>query len=128
MSYKMDISLSPIPASIAGGKAHYEDGAFFVALRRSKDVYELFLFNDFVKRFSTDTMPEELRPKLAMINALPYRLREEGSFPELDMYVWHSFLDKKHEEFRDIGWRVSLQMSVIILSISEINKLQGVDV
>ena len=129
MSYKMDISLSPIPASIAGGKTHYEDGAFFVALRRIKDVYELFLFHGFVKRFTTATMPNEIKPKLAMINALRKSLlREEGTFQEIDMYTWHMFLYEEQEEFKNIGWRVSPEMYVLILTQDEINKLQGVDV
>jgi hypothetical protein len=129
LSYKMDISLSPIPASIAGGKTHYEDGAFFVALRRIKDVYELFLFHGFVKRFTTATMPNEIKPKLAMINSLKeFFMKKDGDFQELDMYISRLYLSKEQEEFKNIGWRVSPEMYVLILTQDEINKLQGVDV
>ena len=74
-------------------------------------------------------MPDEIKPKLAMINSLTETpLREEGTFQEIDMYTWHMFLYKEQEEFKDIGWRVSPEMYVLILTQDEINKLQGVDV
>lgn len=122
MSLKMDISLSPFYASFA-------NSTYFVAMRYISGVYELFLFHDFIKRFTTATMPDEIKPKLAMINSLAETpLREEGTFQEIDMYTWHMFLYEEQEEFKDIGWRVSPEMYVLILTQDEINKLQGVDV
>ena len=122
MSLKMDISLSPFYAS-------YVDGTYFVAMRYISGVYELFLFHGFIKRFTATTMPDEIKPKLAMINSLAKTpLREEGTFQEIDMYTWHMFLYKEQEEFKDIGWRVSPEMYVLILTQDEINKLRGVDV
>ena len=119
MSLKMDISLSPFYASFA-------NSTYFVAMRYAEGVYELFLCRDFIKRFTTATTPNEIKPKLAMINALGKSLlREEGTFQEIDMYTWHMFLYEEQEEFKDIGWRVSPEMYVLILTQDEMNKLQG---
>lgn len=119
MSLKMNISLSPFYASFA-------NSTYFVAMRYISGVYELFLCRGFIKRFTTATTPNEIKPKLAMINALGKSLlREEGTFQEIDMYTWHMFLYEEQEEFKDIGWRVSPEMYVLILTQDEMNKLQG---
>ena len=118
----MNISLSPFYASFA-------NSTYFVAMRYAEGVYELFLCRDFIKRFTTATMPNEIKPKLAMINSLKeFFMKKDGDFQELDMYISRLYLSKEQEEFKNIGWRVSPEMYVLILTQDEINKLQGVDV
>ena len=122
----MKINLSPHPKSVLTQQDHYKDGAFSVAMKSAKGNYGLFLFDGFIKRFTKSTMPKEIKAKLTMINAIPYNLQEEGSFLEAEMYIWRSFVSEQYKAFADIGWKVSPSMTVIVLSLKEIDNIQGV--
>ena len=102
------------------------DNVYFVALSCIDNAYELYLFNGFIKRFTKSTTPKEIRPKLAMINSLKeFFMKEDGDFQELDMYISRLYLSQEQKEFKNIGWKVSPTMYVLVLTKNEIYKMQG---
>lgn len=94
-------------------------------MKSTRGNYELYLFDSFIKRFTKPTTPKEIKLKLTMINAIPYNLQEDGSFIEAEMYIWRSFVSEQYKTFADIGWKVSPDMTIIVLNLNEINNLQG---
>lgn len=99
---------------------------YFVALSCVNGAYELHLFDGFIKRFIKSTTPKEIKPKLVMINSLKeFFMKEDGDFQELDMYISRLYLSQEQEEFKNIGWKVSPTMCVLVLTKDEIYKMQG---
>jgi hypothetical protein len=90
-------------------------------------VYELYLFNGFIKRFTDTTLPKNLSKNLTMIKALGVPiLKNERGLRELECYDMKKFVGK-YTAFEDIGWRVSPNVFVLVLSNTEIDTLRGIE-
>lgn len=90
-------------------------------------VYELYLFNGFIKRFTDTTLPKNLNKNLTMIKALGVPiLKNERGLRELECYDMKKFVGK-YTAFEDIGWRVSPNVFVLVLSNTEIDTLRGIE-
>ena len=90
-------------------------------------VYEFYLFDGFIKRFTDTTLPKELSKNLTMIKAFDFpNLKDEDSFRELECYEWKKYTEE-NKEFINIGWRVSPNVFVFVLNIDYIYKLQGLE-
>ena len=89
-------------------------------------VYEFYLFDGFIKRFTDTTLPKELSKNLTMIKALGVPiLKNERGLRELQCYDMEKFIGK-YTAFENIGWRVSPNVFVLVLSNTYIDTLRGI--
>lgn len=89
-------------------------------------VYEFYLFDGFIKRFTNATLPKELSKNLTMIKALGVPiLKNERGLRELQCYDMEKFIGK-YTAFENIGWRVSPNVFVLVLSNTYIDTLRGI--
>ena len=103
------------------------DDVYFVALSCIDNAYELYLFNGFIKRFTDTTLPKNLSKNLTMIKALGVPiLKNERGLRELECYDMKKFVGK-YTALEDIGWRVSPNVFVLVLSNTEIDTLRGIE-
>ena len=117
---KETIKWSPYYLPFSGNRT-----TFCVLVYVVDNVYELHLFDGFIKRFTNSTLPKELSKNLTMIKAVNFPiLKDEEGLTELECYHWKK-ITKDNKEFLWIGWRVSPHVFVLTLEMDEIYKLQG---
>jgi len=102
----------------------------------SKSIHSLPQYNFYVgdntKRiFSPSSLPSFIQLKLAMINSIPKEdwnsFRHDETFLEIDCYVYYRYT-KNNPEFKHIGWCVSDNIYVIVMSEDELSELKGISI
>jgi hypothetical protein len=98
-------------------------GLHRVALREEDGEYQLQVDDHYVRRYDADTLPDEIKVRLAMIKAIPML----EVFTDEDVY-YNSFLfyENKHsKDLDDVGWRVTKDLYCLVLPTTLLNKLKG---
>ena len=99
------------------------NGLHRVALREEDGEYQLKVDDHYVRRYDANTLPDEIKVRLAMIKAIPILvvLNDE------DVYFNHfNFYDNKHSKnLDDVGWRVTKNLYCLVLPTTLLNKLKG---
>jgi len=92
-----------------------------VPLKRENDGYILFVADNFVRNFSSENLPDEIKSKLAMIVAASKTDTRDWDVYNCDVYV------PKHpvNGFSEIGWQISDSFFCICLSVKTLNDLRG---
>jgi len=99
------------------------NGLHRVSLREEDGEYQLQVDDHYVRRYDADTLPDEIKVRLAMIKAIPML----EVFTDEDIY-YNSFLfyDNKHsKDLDDVGWRVTKDLYCLVLPTTLLNKLKG---
>ena len=99
------------------------NGLHRVALRVEDGEYQLQVDDHYVRRYDADTLPDEIKVRLAMIKAIP-RLEV---FTDEEVYFNHSiFYENRHsKDLDDVGWRVTKNLYCLVLPTTLLNKLKG---
>ena len=105
-------SLSPIVSQ-------YNWNLYRVPLRRQGNKYTIYVDNFFTRVFDEDSLPDEIKTKMAMILASPQRILQDHEATML------SLMTESNENFREIGWRVSDSYFCLILSHKTLCLLRG---
>jgi hypothetical protein len=99
-------------------------GLHRVSLREEGDEYSLQVDDNFVRRYDADTLPDEIKVRLAMIKAIP--------MPNLlhdDKDIYYNrflFYDNNHsKDLNDVGWRVTKDLYCLVLPTTLLSKLKG---
>jgi len=98
-------------------------GLHRVALREEDGEYQLQVDDHYVRRYDVDTLPDEIKVRLAMIKAIPIT----EPFTDEDIY-YNSFIfyENKHsKDLDDVGWRVTKNLYCLVLPSTLLNKLKG---
>ena len=98
-------------------------GLHRVSLLEEDGDYQLQVGDHYVRRYDVDTLPDEIKVRLAMIKAIPML----EVFTDEDIY-YNSFLfyDNKHsKDLDDVGWRVTKNLYCLVLPSTLLNKLKG---
>lgn len=97
-------------------------GLHRVPLRMEGDEYQLQVDDNFVRRYDADTLPDEIKVRLAMIKAIPM-----ATFSEEAVYYNHYIFYENHHsrDLDDVGWRVTKDLYCLVLPTTLLNKLKG---
>ena len=91
-------------------------------MRRIEDHYIVYVSDGYYRRYDKDTLPDELKTKLAMILATEHRVLPDLSITNLTVYQ-----NDQSEELDEIGWRASESYYCIVMSVDLLKKLRGGD-
>jgi hypothetical protein len=113
------ITMSPVPHSLS---PQY----YLVALeqcfanQRTNNFYKLYLFNNLIRIYTPDNLPNIIKTHLTIIRVSPdsNSYIPDDKLIEVDMYCHKQIHDSTY-----IGWRASENMYVIVLDKNEIDKL-----
>jgi hypothetical protein len=117
MSINSSRSYSPVGSVIAG---HYR-----VPVCSMHDLYTIYVGDKFTRAFNSDTLPDEVKVKLTMINALPVKhLYSEDEIDTQPLYIYTQprALPTSYE---DVGWRVSEYIYCLVLTDSCLMGMRG---
>jgi hypothetical protein len=104
--------------------SHYSNPNLYrVPLERTGNHYTIYVADNFVRNFTDETLPDEVKTKLSMIVAASKTEVRDWEFYNSDVYV------PKHpmDGFEDIGWQVSDSYFCICMSTELLNELRGED-
>lgn len=92
-----------------------------VPLKREGDEYTLFVADNFVRNFTSENLPDEVKTKLTMIVAASKTNSRDWEVYNSDVYVPKYPVNG----FGEIGWQVSDSLFCICLSIKTLKELKG---
>ena len=98
------------------------NGLHRIALREEDDEYQLQVDDHYVRRYDVNTLPNEIKVRLAMIKAIPM-----ATFTEEAVYHNHYIFYENHhsKDLDDVGWRVTKNLYCLVLPTTLLNKLKG---
>ena len=91
-------------------------------MRRIEDHYILYVSDGYYRRYDKDTLPDELKTKIAMILATDHQV-----LPDLGVTSLRLYQNDQSEELDEIGWRASESYYCIVMSVDSLKKLRGED-
>ena len=97
----------------------YDFGLYRVPLRKEGNSYTIFVADGFNRVFDEDTLPDEVKTKMAMILASAKQIVSDHNVTKLHL------MTTADNEFRDVGWRASDTWFCIILSLASLMALRG---
>jgi hypothetical protein len=100
----------------------YDFGLYRVPLRKEGNSYTIFVADGFSRVFDEDTLPDEVKTKMAMMLANAKQIVTDEKVTQLQLMA--TTVDN---DFRDIGWRASDSWFCIILPLASLMKLRGED-
>ena len=97
-------------------------GLHRVALSEDDGEYQLQVDDHYVRRYDVNTLPNEIKVRLAMIKAIPM-----ATFTEEAVYHNHYIFYENHhsKDLDDVGWRVTKNLYCLVLPTTLLNKLKG---
>jgi len=92
-----------------------------VPLRRKEDHYTMFVADGFTREFDEQTLPNEIKAKMAMILARGNPILHDHEVTQLNLMT----TPQRNDDFIEIGWRISDSWFVVCLTYSSLMKLRG---
>lgn len=114
--------LSPITANVEDESQKY----YRVPVYQEEDIHTVFVGYNFTRRFTSNTLPDFVKLKLSMIkaSAKPELLiddtQEDSPSFAIMLYSMLPF-----EGFETIGWQLSKQYFIVILTEHQLESLKG---
>lgn len=103
---------------------YYLSNLYRVPILREGDNYTIYVADNFVRNFTQETLPDEVKMKLSMIIAASNVDVRDWEFYNSDVYVPS---DNLAEGFDDIGWQVSDSYFCVCMTRELLDKLRGED-
>lgn len=98
-------------------------GLHRVALREEDGEYQVQVDDHYMRRYDVDTLPDEIKVRLAMIKAIPSLVVFTDSEVYFNSFI---FYENKHsKDLDDVGWRVTKDLYCLVLPSTLLNKLKG---
>ncbi|NBX51083.1 hypothetical protein EBT25_14425 [bacterium] len=91
-----------------------------VPMRRIEDHFILYVADGYHRRYDKDTLPDEIKTKLAMILASAHTVLPDHKLQKLDLYS-----NTQSLELDDIGWRASESYYCLVLTRPTLMKMRG---
>ena len=92
-----------------------------VPVRKIEDHYIVFVADAYHRRYDEDTLPDELKTKMAMILASQHKKVEPDH--ELDKLTLYQ--NQQSEELSEIGWRASDTFFCVVLTRPTLSLMRG---
>lgn len=115
------MNLSPITANVPDESQKY----YRVPVYQEGDEHTVFVGDNFRRRFTLDTLPDYIALKLSMIkaSAKPELLIDDTEDSPSFAMLLYSMLP--YEGFETIGWQLSRQYLMVILTQEQLESLKG---
>lgn len=91
-----------------------------VPLRRVDDHFVLYVSDGYYRRYDKDTLPDEIKTKMAMILATDHKVIPDRDLGRLGVYE-----NNQSDELDEIGWRASESFYCIVMPIDSLKALRG---
>lgn len=91
-----------------------------VPLRRVEDHFIVYVADGYHRRYDKDTLPDELKTKLAMILATEHTVIPDHKLQRLDLYS-----NTQSIELDEIGWRASESYYCMVLTRPTLMAMRG---
>jgi hypothetical protein len=91
-----------------------------VPLRRVDDHFVLYVADGYYRRYDKDTLPDEIKTKMAMILATDHKVIPDRDLRRLGVYE-----NTQSDELDEIGWRASESFYCIVMPIDSLKALRG---
>jgi hypothetical protein len=101
--------------------SQYNMGMFRVPLHRVDNSYRIFVADKFTRVYDEDTLPDEVKTKMAMILASDYQAVSN----DVDLSMLSIYQTPDNEAMREIGWRASETYFVVILTAETLMHMRG---
>ena len=94
-----------------------------VPLRREGNTYTMYVADGFSRVFDEDTLPDEVKSKMAMVMARGNPILHDHEVTHLNLMT----TPIRSDDFIEVGWRVSDMWFVVVLTYDSLMKLKGED-
>jgi hypothetical protein len=92
-----------------------------VPMRRIDDHFIVYVADGYHRRYDKDTLPDEIKTKLAMILTIPHkRIEPDHELSKLALYT-----NTQSEELDEIGWRASESYYCVVLTRPTLMAMRG---
>ena len=92
-----------------------------VPVRKIEDHYTVYVADGYHRRYDEETLPDELKTKMAMILASPHdKATSDLKLDKLRLYQNH-----QSEELDEIGWRASESYFCLVLTRPTLASMKG---
>lgn len=92
-----------------------------VPVRKIEDHYIVYVADGYHRRYDEETLPDELKTKMAMILASPHdKATSDLKLDKLTLYQNH-----QSEELDEIGWRASESYFCLVLTRPTLASMKG---
>jgi len=98
----------------------YNWDLYRVPLRRVGNHYTLYVADGFTREFDEQTLPDEIKSKMAMILARHKQILQDHEVNEIALLSIC-----QDEDMQEVGWRSSDSWFVIVLPYPSLMKLRG---
>lgn len=115
-SINKDFKPSPITHSFLWG-------SYRVPLYRYRpdDTYAVFVSDNFIRYYESDTLPDFIKEKLAMIHATP----NLGIHEDMEVNQYNLMINSYQPKLEEVGWQVSDSWFIVILTSQELASMKG---
>jgi len=98
----------------------YTHGLYRVPLHKDGNHYTLFVADGYKRDFDENTLPDEIKTKIAMILARDKQIAHDHELTHLGLMA-----SVKDDELIDVGWQRSESWFIIVLPLASLMKLRG---
>lgn len=91
-----------------------------VPMRRIEDHFIVYVNDGYHRRYDKDTLPDELKTKLAMILVTEHKIIPDHKLSKLELYSNNQSL-----ELDEIGWRASESYYCMVLTRPTLMAMRG---
>lgn len=92
-----------------------------VPVRKIEDHYIVFVADAYHRLYDEETLPDELKTKMAMILASPH----EKVLPDLKLQKITLYTNNESEELDEIGWQASNTFFCVVLTRPTLALMRG---
>ena len=94
-----------------------------VPLRKVNDKYIVYVADGFHRLYDSDTLPDKLKSKMAMVLA---RGNDKALFtPESKLQKMTVYINAQSDELDEVGWQVSDTYYCLVLDVPTLESLKG---
>jgi len=93
-----------------------------VPMRRIEDHFIVYVADGYHRRYDKDTLPDELKTKLAMILVTEHKIIPDHKLSKLELYS-----NTQSIELDEIGWRASESYYCMVLTRPTLMAMRGED-
>jgi hypothetical protein len=92
-----------------------------VPVRKIEDHYTVYVADGYHRRYDEETLPDELKTKMAMILASPHN----KALPDFKLDKLTLYQNHQSEELDEIGWRASESYFCLVLTRPTLASMKG---
>lgn len=98
----------------------YNNTLYRTPLRKINDQYTVYVSENYHRIYNVSTLPDEIKTKMAMILSNDWNIVEDDDLTTLNL-----FTTTNKNEYRDIGWRASETMFIVMLDYLTLKQMKG---